>query len=82
MNDALEKLKQEKEENDKKEANKSHLQRSMDDEEFGLISGESIPLDLVGHYIQIDPRQENEDQDDRRQLPILKRARFNRARDN
>ena len=82
MNDALEKLKQEKEESDKKEA-KNHLQRSMDDEEFELISGESIPLDLVGHYIQIDPRQENEeDQNDRRQLPILKRARFNRARDN
>ena len=78
LNDALDeqqKLKQEKEaENNDKKVAKNLQQRFMQDE-FG-ISGE----DLFGNYIQIDPRQEDEEiQDDRiRQFPILKRARFNR----
>ena len=49
------------EENDNRDA--KDLQRSMDDE------------DILGEII-FDPSQEDEDQDDR-QLPILKRGRFN-----
>ena len=84
LNDALDeqqKLKQEKEveNNDKKVA--KNLQQKLMQDDFGISVEESIPLDLVGNYIQIDPSHEDEEenQDDRiRQLPILKRARFNR----